>query len=86
MGLPASYRIKILSMTSKAQVLGSYHSPMTWVLIFFPTPHCSATLLPGCTQNTIVFQASAGFELLILLPGSGGISSMYNHTRYVTCL
>lgn len=53
---------------------------------FFPTPHCSAALLPGCTQNTIVFQANAGFELLILLPGSSGISSMYNHTRYVTCL
>lgn len=26
-------------MTSKAQVLGPYHSPMTWVLIFPPTPH-----------------------------------------------
>lgn len=58
---------------------GLYFSPL-----HFPTPW---TLFRcDCTQNTMVAQAKAGFELLILLSRSGSISGMCNHTLWITRL
>lgn len=61
--------------------------PQPVAAVFLPSPHvlCLAALLSGCEQNTMVVQAEAGFELLILLPGSDGISGMYSHTLCIAC-